>query len=77
MTNVVSISSRKRPGAIPVYVDIHHLGARSFVRLIDPNGFHRINVTKAEARDFDAALKARPGDGPAVIIEFLQRLGGA
>jgi hypothetical protein len=74
MTNVVSISSRKRPGAMPVYHDIHHLGARSFVRLIDPNGWHRIDLSAREARDLEAALKARVGDEPAVIIEFLQKL---
>lgn len=72
MTNVISISSRKRPGAKPVYLEIHHLGAGSFVRLVDPDGWLRIDVTAQEARALDATLKTRVGDEPAAIIEFLQ-----
>jgi hypothetical protein len=72
MTNVISISSRRRPGATPVYLEIHHLGARSFVKLIDPNSWLRINLTEQEASTLEAALKTRVGDEPAAIIEFLQ-----
>lgn len=49
MTNVVSISSLKRLGAIPIYLDIQHRGPRSVVTLIDPKGWHTFNLTANKA----------------------------
>jgi len=74
MTNVVSISSLKRPGAIPVYLYIQHVGRRSVVTLIDPMGWHTFDLTAKQGRALEASQKARLGDEPAAIIEFLLKL---
>jgi hypothetical protein len=76
VSKVVSISSRKRPGATPVYLNIQHLGRRSIVTLIDPSGCHRFDLTAKRARALEAALKARVGDEPATIVTFLKTLNG-
>jgi hypothetical protein len=76
VSKVVSISSRKRHGAIPVYLDIQHLGQRSVVTLIDPGGCRRFGLPRKRARALEAALKARVGDEPTTIVTFLKTLNG-
>lgn len=76
MSEVVSISSRRRPGSTPVWLDIQHRGRRSFITLIDAGGCHRFDLTAKRARSLEAALKARVGDEPRTIVTFLETLNG-
>ena len=73
MSNVISIRSRKRPGAIAVRTEFFHHGAWSIVRFIDPSGVHPFEMPYAAAVALQRAYADNPGNELAFIVAFIER----
>jgi hypothetical protein len=74
MTNVISLTSRKRPGCTPVRTEVNFDadGRWATVRNIDPvNGVFVFRVPRYEAVAFQDALAANVGNEPAIIVAFV------